>query len=60
MARQHIGNDHLLNRERLGDATLGKLFCDNLGHAEVGERLMLHVLMLLLASLGPPLRWRFD
>ena len=39
-----------------GDAALGKLLDDDLGHAEIGERLMLHVLVLLLAAVGPPLQ----
>ena len=60
MALEHVGNDHLLDGERGVDSALGKLIGDDLGHAEIGERFMLHVLVLLLATLRPPLRWRFD
>ena len=56
MAGEHVGENHLLDCERLGDLALGKLTRDDLGHAEVGERLMLHVVMLLLATLWPPLQ----
>ena len=37
------------------DAALGELVYDDLGHAEVGECCVLHV-VLLLATFGPPLR----
>jgi len=40
---KHVGNDHLLDGERRLDPALGEFVCDNLGHAEVGERFMMHV-----------------
>ena len=56
MTGEHVGNDHALNCERRRDPALRELTCDDLGHAEIGERCVLHVLMLLLATLWPPLQ----
>ena len=43
------------------DPAFGELIYDNLGHAEIGERFLLHVVVLLLAdSMVRRCRWRFD
>jgi len=42
MAGEEIGDDHRLDGERRRDRTRGQLFDDDLGHAEIGERLLIH------------------
>ena len=51
-AREHVGagervaHDERLDLERRGDASCGERPCDGLGHAELRERRMVHVLLL--------------
>jgi hypothetical protein len=56
VAGEHVRDDHPLDRERRPDPALGELIDNDLGHAEIGESCMLHVLVLLLAAVWPPLQ----
>ena len=53
---EHVGDHELLYGEGRGETARAQLGHDDLGHAEVGESCMLHVLMLLLATVRPPLQ----